>query len=141
MVEFIKERISAGWYVHALFDVSKITAYGDSGLMIHDPFIYGYDDLEKNMYFMDNYQYGKSAQGLACYADINASSISIMENYDSIDWLGELFISDQKKYLISGMDGLQTAINTNLICLFIHFFYQTIWKNVILAKDGEIRLF
>ncbi len=97
MVEFIKERISAGWYVHALFDVSKITAYGDSGLMIHDPFIYGYDDLEKNMYFMDNYQYGKSAQGLACYADINASSISIMENYDSIDWLGGIIYFRPKK--------------------------------------------
>ena len=79
IIDFIRDFINRGFYIYALFDVSKILLYESQKPWYHDPLIYGYDDEKQLIYFADNYKNGKYSTGSSSYREM----IEATSNYDN----------------------------------------------------------
>lgn len=97
MSTFIKEMVDAGYYVYSLFDVSKFNTYGRKEFSLHDPLVYGYDDEKEVFYFADNYRSGKYAAGQVTFQEVNAATLSLLNNDQVIDWFPGIFYIKYKE--------------------------------------------
>lgn len=91
IINFIKYYIDREFYIYAVFDVSQIAAYRCGQFFPHDPLIYGYDDEKEEVYFADNYMYGRYSLGTASYSEIIQATkvLSEREEMIDIDWAPE----------------------------------------------------
>jgi len=88
IVSFVKYFIDQRKYVYILTDVSKIKIYHLNAFYIHDPLLYGYDDEKKEIYFTDNYKYGKYSSGIMSYEELRSATESFAKNGTDVDWMG-----------------------------------------------------
>jgi len=87
IVDFLRDYINCNYYVYALYNVGKITAYKSKEFWHHDALIYGYDDDKKIFYFADNFKNGKYSLGIVSYEEIRNANKSFNEHHEVVDWL------------------------------------------------------
>ena len=123
MSTFIKEIVDAGYYVYSLFDVSKFNAYGRKGFSLHDPLLYGYDDEKEVFYFADNYRSGKYSAGEVTFQEIDAATLSLLNNNKVIDWFPGVFYLKYKQCYDYG--------NCHFENYYIHRFDRRLYINLL----------
>lgn len=83
IINFLRFMIDNGYYIYTDLNVSKIEAYKDENMEIHDPLLYGYDDELEEIYFIDTYKRGKYSTGVATYTEI-LEAIGNEANWDKM---------------------------------------------------------
>lgn len=102
VIDFIKKMIDSERYIFALFDISSISKYNINDPFQHEVLVYGYDDDNQQIYFMDNYDNGKFAKGLATYNEIiNAAQGMKLNNL--ADWYPGYIVIEYRKIYDLGM--------------------------------------
>lgn len=70
IITFIKDAIQCGYYIYMIADTSKISAYHNSGMGLHDLFLYGYDDILNEVYIADCFKDGKYSFSYSSFDEI-----------------------------------------------------------------------
>lgn len=85
ITDFIEVAINNNKYIYALFDTFYTYSKDSERHHLHEHLIYGYDGDLQELYFCDNFIYGKYSKGKISYEELIKANKSVIEN-KLIDW-------------------------------------------------------